>query len=251
MKIIIDGLTKKFCLSRGREHHVFSDINLTVDSGTLVVILGASGCGKSTLLSIIAGLGKASHGTILADGEVVDSPSPSRNLLFQNPSLLPWLTVSENIAFGCRIRGDIKNLDNRVSSLIKMIGLTTFTNAYPAELSVGMIQRVCLAIALLANPKLLLLDEPFSSLDTFKRQNLQQEVVRIWRQKGLTTIVVTHDIEEAIMLGQRIVLLGGAPCTIKKIYDINLPYPRDQKNADFFELRNNIIEELRNNYVET
>jgi ABC-type nitrate/sulfonate/bicarbonate transport system ATPase subunit len=251
LKIDIQGLGKTYCLSRGREHHVFSNINLTVEPGSMLVILGASGCGKSTLLNIIAGLRESSCGTIRADGEIVDGPSPLRNLLFQNPSLLPWLTVAENISFGCQVRGDKQNLANRVSNLIEMIGLTTFANAYPAELSVGMVQRVCLAIALLANPKLLLLDEPFSSLDTFKRHALQQEVVKIWQQRKLTTIVVTHDIDEGIMLGQRIVLLGGAPCTIKKIYDIKLPYPRDPKNHDFFELRNSIIEELKNNYVET
>ncbi len=210
----------------------------------MLVILGASGCGKSTLLNIITGLKRASCGVVMADGEVIDGPSPSRNLLFQKPCLLPWLTVSENIAFGCHIRGDEQNLENRVADLVQMIGLSHFAQAYPAELSVGMAQRVCLAIALLANPRLLLLDEPFSSLDTFKRHNLQHEVIKMWQQKNFTVIIVTHDIDEAITMGQSVVLMGGHPGTIKTTYDIDLTYPRDPQSTRFIDLRNSIIEEV-------
>jgi ABC-type nitrate/sulfonate/bicarbonate transport system ATPase subunit len=244
VKIEIKNLSQSYCLAHGRRHDVFADVNLTVESGSMVVILGASGCGKSTLLNIITGLKRPSCGLVMADGEIIDGPSPSRNLLFQNPSLLPWLTVTENIAFGCRIRGDEQNLENRVAELVRMIGLSHFANAYPAELSVGMAQRVCLAIALLADPKLLLLDEPFSSLDTFKRHNLQNEVIKIWQQKCLSVIIVTHDIDEAITMGQRVVLMGGHPGTITTISDVALPYPRDPKSAAFIELRNGIIEEV-------
>jgi len=130
------------------------------------------------------------------------------------------------------------------------MSLTAFANAYPAELSVGMTQRVSLASALLADPKLLLLDEPFSSLDTFKRQALQQEVIKMWQQRHITTIVVTHDIDEAIKLGQRIILMAGKPCTIHKIYDVNLTYPRDYENIEFLNLRASVINELSKNYVE-
>ncbi len=249
MKIQIKGLYKSIRLSNGRRHHIFSDLNLTIDPGSLTVILGESGCGKSTLLNMIAGLSRPCCGEILADGRPVKGPHPSRSLLFQNPSLLPWLTVKDNIAFGCRIRNDRHHLNQRVLHLIEMMGLTDFANAYPYELSVGMIQRAYLAITLLAHPKLLLLDEPFSSLDTFNRTHLQQEVVKIWQQKKFTVILITHDLDEAIALGQRVIFLGGHPCRPQNVYDIELPYPRDITSTVFTKFRNNIIAELRENYL--
>ena len=251
MKIEIKRLDKKFRLSGGREFPVFVGLDLTVESGSLVVILGASGCGKSTLLNMVAGLTMPSCGEIRADEKPINGPSPSRYLIFQNPSLLPWLTVADNIAFGCRIRGDRENLASRVMALVELIGLEGFANAYPAELSVGMVQRVCLAQALLDSPKLLLLDEPFSALDTFRRANLQHEVVNIWQQKRFTTILVTHDLDEALIIGRRIIFLGGHPCEVKDTYDINLPYPRDTSDIGFLKIRNRIIGELRENYADS
>ena len=244
MKIEIKRLDKKFRLSKGLEIPVFADFNLTVEPGSLLVILGASGCGKSTLLSMIAGLTAPSCGEIRANQQPIDGPSPSRYLLFQNPSLLPWLTVADNIAFGCRIRGDHNDLSGRVMDLVERTGLSGFADAYPAELSVGMVQRVCLAQALLNSPKLLLLDEPFTALDSFRRTSLQREVVKIWQQKRFTTILVTHDLDEAVTVGQRIIFLGGQPCRVRGTYDINLPYPRNTTSVDFFKIRNNIMGEL-------
>ena len=249
MKIEIKRLDKKFRLSGGRELPVFAGLDLTIESGRLVVILGASGCGKSTLLSMIAGLTMPSCGEILADQKLIAGPSPSRYLLFQNPSLLPWLTVADNISFGCRVRGDRKDLSRRVMDLIELTGLEGFANAYPAELSVGMTQRVCLAQAILDSPQLLLLDEPFSALDSFRRTSLQREVVKIWQQKRFTTILVTHDLDEAITIGQRIIFLGDHPCKVKGTYDIDLSYPRDTTDPDSFKIRNKIIRELQKNYT--
>ena len=251
MKIEIKNLYKYYRLSRGHELPIFADLDLTVESGSLVVLLGASGCGKSTLLTMIAGLTTPSCGEIWADGKAIDGPDPSRNLLFQTPGLLPWLTVADNIAFGCRIRGDTNDLPNRVNALIEMTGLVGFANAHPAELSIGMAQRACLAKALLDSPKLLLLDEPFSALDTFRRANLRREVVKIWQQKKFTTILVTHDLDEAIIIGQRIIFLGGHPCEVKDTYDIDLPYPRETTDAGFFKIRNKIVGELQKNYADS
>lgn len=229
---------------------VFANLNLVVEPGCFAVILGASGCGKSTLLDMLAGLTKPCQGTILADGREVTAPHPSRSLLFQHPSLLPWLTVADNVAFGCQVRGELDNLEQRVEEIIAMIGLQGFAGAYPAELSIGMAQRVCLARALLGQPRVLLMDEPFSSLDSFNRRNLQREVVNIWRRRHLTIVMVTHDLEEAVLLGQQIIFLGGHPGKVRKIYDVALPYPRDMGSEDFFKLRNKIIGELRHNYAD-
>ncbi|HFQ80882.1 MAG TPA: ABC transporter ATP-binding protein [Desulfobacterales bacterium] len=250
MKIEIKGVSKDLPMVVGGYVPVFANLNLMVEPGSFVVVLGASGCGKSTLLDMLAGLTKPCRGTILIDGHELTAPHPSRSLLFQHPSLLPWLTVTENVAFGCQVRGEVNNLEQRVEEIIAMIGLRDFAGAYPAELSLGMAQRVCLARALLGQPRVLLMDEPFSSLDSFNRRNLQREVVNIWQRRHLTIVMVTHDLEEAVLLGQRIIFLGGHPGKVRQTYDIDLPYPRDMGSEDFFKLRNEIIEELRHNYAD-
>lgn len=250
MKIEVKDVSKDLSMVGGGYVPVFANLNLTVEPGSFVVILGASGCGKSTLLGMLAGLTMPCRGTILADGREVTVPHPSRSLLFQHPSLLPWLTVADNVAFGCQVRGEVDDLEQRVEEIIAMIGLQGFAGAYPAELSIGMAQRVCLARALLGQPQVLLMDEPFSSLDSFNRRNLQREVVNIWRRRHLTIVMVTHDLEEAVLLGQRIIFLGGHPGKVRKTYDVALPYPRDMGSEDFFKLRNKIIGELRHNYAD-
>lgn len=245
MKIEIQSLDKTYQLSHNQQLTLFSGLNLTIASGSFTVIIGESGCGKSTLLNLIAGLSQPTSGQVLADDREVVAPSPERTLIFQKPSLLPWLTVRENIAFGCTVRGDKKQLRERTQKYINLVGLNGFENIHPSELSVGMAQRVSLARALMAEVKVLLLDEPFGSLDTFNRSRLQGELIQIWQERRFTTILVTHDIDEALAVGQKIIFLGGRPCSVQSIYDIDLPYPRDISSHDFFQVRSKTIKELQ------
>lgn len=245
MKIEIQNLYKDYQLSHNHQLSVFSDLNITIASGSFTVIIGESGCGKSTLLNLIAGLTQPSSGVILANGCEVTAPSPERTLLFQKPSLLPWLTVRENIAFGATVRGDKKNIKERIQKYINLVGLNGFEESHPSELSVGMSQRVSLARSLMAKVEVMLLDEPFGSLDTFNRSRLQNELIQIWKERQFTIILVTHDIDEALAVGQKIIFLGGRPCSVQSIYDIDLPYPRDISSNDFFQVRSKTIKELQ------
>ena len=210
-----------------------------------MAILGESGCGKSTLLNLLSSLIMPTSGEILVDSKPVSGPSPDRSLLFQHSNLLPWLTVADNIVFGCRLRGDLENLEEKLAESITMIGLDGFADRYPVELSVGMAQRVCLARALIGQPKALLLDEPFGSLDIFTRIRLQNELIQIWQQRPFTGILVTHDIDEALIVAQKIIILGGHPATAKSVYTVDLPYPRDISSLSFFEARRQILHQLR------
>lgn len=245
LKIEASGLCQSFPLTRGRSHAVLAGVSLVVERGSFTVILGESGCGKSTLLNLLAGLVMPTSGQIQANGKLVVGPSPDRSILFQQPSLLPWLTVAENIAFGCRLRGELDSLPGRVEDLMKMIGLVGFEDRHPAELSVGMAQRVCLARALIGQPKTLLLDEPFGALDIFNRTRLQNELIKIWQQRPFTAILVTHDIDEALVVAEKIIVLGGRPATAQKVYDVDLAYPRDIASHAFLEARSQLLHQLR------
>jgi ABC-type nitrate/sulfonate/bicarbonate transport system ATPase subunit len=245
LKIAINQLTQAFPLSRATNLSVLAGINLQIAAGCFTVILGESGCGKSTLLNLVAGLLPPTAGEILADGQRVSGPGPERSILFQQPSLLPWLTVADNIAFGCRLRGEMEDLPGRVEQLIRMIGLQGFADRYPAELSLGMAQRVCLARALIGKPKALLLDEPFGALDICNRIRLQSELLRIWQRERFTALLVTHDIDEALVVGQQIVVLGGRPTTILSAHAVDLPYPRDITSPSFFATRRLLLQELQ------
>ncbi len=186
-----------------------------------------------------------SSGQIQANGKTVIGPAPDRSILFQQPSLLPWLTVAENIAFGCRLRGELDTLKGKVEGLMQMIGLVGFEDRHPVELSVGMAQRVCLARALIGQPKALLLDEPFGALDIFNRTRLQNELIKIWQQRPFTAILVTHDIDEALVVAEKIIILGGRPATALSVYDVDLAYPRDIASQSFFEARSQVLHQLR------
>ncbi|MBU2510969.1 ABC transporter ATP-binding protein [bacterium] len=244
-KIRINDVSKQFNLSGKNRVTTLKGINLSISEGSFVVILGRSGCGKSTLLNILAGIISASEGEVFIDGQKVMGTHPSRSILFQEPSLLPWLTVEENISFGCRIRDDLNNLDERVQQYINMINLNGFERHLPSELSVGMSQRVCLARAFIGNPDILLMDEPFGALDTFTRGILQEELVSIWKRQGFTVIFVTHDIEEAILLGTRVVLMGDVPGRIIDVFDVDLPYPKDTLDDSFLQIKKAIMEKFR------
>ncbi len=245
MKIFIKNISKTFRLPKEKQLTVLKDINLSVAQGDFVVILGKTGCGKSTLLKIIAGLEFPDSGEIRIDSERIKGPHPSRAIVFQQPTLLPWLNVAENIGFGCKIRGDLQNLNPRIARFMDLMELSGFETCHPPELSVGMAHRVSLARAFIGKPDILLMDEPFSALDTLSRTRLQGELINIWHQENFTVVFVTHDLEEAVVLGNKIVLLGGEPTGIKEMCDIDLNYPRDITDHSFNQARTEILHHFK------
>jgi ABC-type nitrate/sulfonate/bicarbonate transport system ATPase subunit len=249
LKIQIEQITKTYKKSKTSDHIVLKDISFSIEHGDFVIILGESGCGKTTLLNLLAGLELSSSGKILVDGREITGLHPSRSLLFQQPTLIPWLTVKENVAYGCRLRGDTENLDYRVNQFLEIMGIAGFSDAKPNQLSLGMAQRACLARALVGHPDVLLLDEPFASLDTFTQAHIQEELVNLWLSEQFTAVFVTHDIDEAIRLGNRIILLAGEPANITDIFEITLPYPRDRNNPKFKEIRVKILDRFKNSYL--
>ncbi|MCP3942295.1 MAG: ABC transporter ATP-binding protein [Desulfobacteraceae bacterium] len=249
MKIDLEKITKTYSRPDKTDHIVLKDISFSIENGDFVVILGESGCGKTTLLNLLAGLEEPSSGTISVNGQKIKGIHPSRSILFQQPALIPWLNVMENVAYGCKIRGDTKKLDYRANQFLEIMGLAAFTESKPDQLSLGMAQRVCLARALVGHPKALLLDEPFASLDTFTQAHIQEELVNLWLSEQFTAVFVTHDIDEAIRLGNKIILLGGNPANITDSFEINEKYPRDQNHPRFKEIRVKILERFKNAYM--
>ena len=207
---------------------VLQNINLQVSQNEFVCIVGASGCGKSTLLKIIAGLINPTSGQVFVDGEVVLGPGPDRGMIFQNYSLFPWLTVADNIGFGLQLRSLSKAEKNeRIHYFLEVVGLRKFAQAYPKELSGGMRQRVAIARSLANEPEVLLMDEPFGALDAQTKEQMQQFLLKLWQQTHTTILMITHDVEEAIFLSQRIYIMTAHPGKIKEEIEINLPLVRD------------------------
>lgn len=237
----IEDLNKTFC-ENDRDLAVLNDINLSVENGEFITILGSSGCGKSTLLRIIAGLEREYSGTVLLDGEPIIKPSLEKGFVFQDHRLLPWLNISENIGFG--IPDLQKDKEETIEKYINLVGLNGFEKAYPAQLSGGMSQRAAIARALSNHPKILLMDEPFGALDAMTRINMQEEILRIWEQERTTIIMVTHDIDEAVYLGDRVVVLTNRPGKIRNIVDVNLGRPRDRVSNDFIYEKKKIYYEF-------
>ncbi len=249
MEIEFENVSKIYHSSDGSHKTVLRDISFSINKGDFVVILGESGCGKTTLLNMLAGFEMPTSGRILAGGQQIRGIHPSRSMLFQQPALIPWLDVKKNVGYGCRLRGDLENLDYRVNQFIEIIGLSGFEKARPEELSLGMAQRVCIARALVGHPAVLIMDEPFASLDTFTRAHIQEELVNIWLSEKFTSVFVTHDIEEAIFLGNKIILLGGYPVGIQEIFTIDDKYPRDFNSPEFSAHRKNILKKFKKSYV--
>ena len=206
------------------------------------MVLGRSGCGKSTLLNIMGGMIPPSQGRVTFHGEAITKPDPSRILLTQQPTLLPWLTVHENVAFGCRLRKEVDDLEGRVHRSLEMVHLCGYEGYLPSQLSVGMQQRVCMARALVGNPSVLMLDEPFGALDTVTRSRLHHEVIEIRRKNPeITLVFVTHDIDEALALASRVVVLGGDPGHILADFSVASRYPRDPASPELRHLKESII----------
>src|SRR6266853_1123237 len=219
-------------------------VSLFVSAGELVSIVGPSGCGKSTLLRLIAGLAVATEGELLVGDEPITAPSAERGLVFQDPNLFPWLTVRRNIEAGLVARGLLHDRRDEVEEFMRLVGLATFAKAYPHHLSGGMAQRVALARALINHPKVLLLDEPLGALDAFTRMRMQDEVLRLWENRRTTMLLVTHDIDEAIYMSDRILIMTPAPGRIDREIDIELVRPRDRTSESFLRFRSEILEHL-------
>jgi ABC-type nitrate/sulfonate/bicarbonate transport system ATPase subunit len=241
-KLTIRGLNMIFELPDKRVP-VLESVDLDVNDGEFVAILGPSGCGKTTLLNIVGGFIQPSSGEVTIDGERVDGPDARRIFVFQERGVFPWLTVSGNIGFGLT-RLPKPEQQRRIAHYVKLVGLTGFENAYPDELSGGMKQRVEVARALAVNPDMLYLDEPFGALDSITRLIMRGELLRIWEAEKKTILFVTHDIEEAIQLADRVVVMSTRPATIRRIVDIDIAHPRDLSSKRYLELRDMIFGEI-------
>lgn len=220
------------------------DISLTVRRGEFLSIIGPSGCGKTTLLRLIAGLDLPEAGTLLLNGEAISGPDPHRGYVFQQGSLFPWLTIEKNIASGLKARGVYKSRKSEVADYISLVGLDGFEKSYPHQISGGMAQRVAIARALINDPEALLLDEPMGALDSFTRADIQDKLLELWKRKETTMILVTHDVDEAVYLSNRIVIMTPRPGKISEILNVGLSHPRDRGSIEFLELRRIILEKL-------
>jgi NitT/TauT family transport system ATP-binding protein len=227
----------------GKSTHVLNDISLQVGDGEFVCLLGPSGCGKSTLLNAMAGFLSPTNGEIKVSGEVVRKPDPRRIFVFQERGVFPWLTVEGNIGFGLSKLPRAER-EQRIAHYVKMVGLGGFEKTYPQELSGGMKQRLEVARALAVNPDMLLLDEPFGALDSITRLIMRGELLRIWEAERKTIVFVTHDIDEAVQLADRVVVMSARPAIIQQIVNIDIAHPRDISSPRYLELRDGIFQQI-------
>lgn len=226
-----------------RELTVLEHVNLDVYEGEFVCLLGPSGCGKSTLLNVVGGFLEPTSGEVHFRGEKVNGPDPRRIFVFQERGVFPWLTVEGNIAFGLFRLSEAQRRE-RVAHYVKLVGLTGFEQAWPHELSGGMKQRVEVARALAANPEVLYLDEPFGALDSITRHSMRSELLRLWEAERKTVLFVTHDIEEALQLADRVVVMSAKPGKVRRIVEVDVPRPRDISSARYLELRDSLLGEI-------
>ncbi|MGJ3246249.1 MAG: ABC transporter ATP-binding protein [Elainellaceae cyanobacterium] len=248
MHLEVSHLYKQFETRQG-PLVALKDINLHVETGEFVCVVGASGSGKSTLLRLVAGLDLPTAGTIAVDGVLVIGPGADRGMVFQRYTLYPWMTVADNVGFGLKLRGVPKAIRReQVSYYLDVVGLTQFAASHPKELSGGMKQRVAIARALASQPKVLLMDEPFGALDVQTKEAMQQFLLQIWRRTNTTILMITHDVDEAVFLAQRIYTLSARPGTVQRETSICLPVDRDyhiRRQADFQDYREEITDLLR------
>lgn len=242
--ISVEGVVKRFPQKNAEDVIALSGVDLKIEPGEFVALIGPSGCGKSTLLRLIAGLNQPDEGKLLMDGDLITAPGYERGLVFQNPMLFPWLDIHDNIAFGLKSRKVYQEEKENVETFINMVGLGGFGKSYPHHLSGGMAQRVALARALVNNPKVLLLDEPLGALDAFTRMNMQDEILRLWKERKTTMVMVTHDVDEAVYLADRVVVMTPRPAKIEKIIDVHLNRPRARSDRSFLDIRSQILKIL-------
>jgi NitT/TauT family transport system ATP-binding protein len=243
MTLIIDHLSKQFVKNGKETVDSLLDINVEIRDGEFICILGPSGCGKTTLLRIIAGLESPTSGQVLIDGTAIERPNPKLGMIFQDYSLYPWRTVNENIAFGLELRGVGKVERDKIGDeYLELAGLAGFGNSYPYELSGGMRQRVAVVRALAVDPVVLLMDEPFGALDAQTRNRLQHDLLEIWDKTKKTILFVTHSVDEAVFLADRIVVLTPRPGHVCEIIDVDHLRPRDRTSVEFAKVRRHVLD---------
>ena len=241
----LDNVSKSFAkVEKDEITHALSSISLEMKSGEFISLVGTSGCGKSTILRLIAGLITPTVGTLSVNDKEITGPAPDRGMVFQRPTLFPWLTVEKNIGFSLKMQNKLKGNEQRVDHMLDLIGLKNFKDDYPGQLSGGMAQRVALVRTLINEPPILLLDEPLGALDAFTSMNMQDEILSAWRGRNQLAVMVTHDVDEAIYMGTRVIVMEPSPGRIKADIPIKLDYPRNRSSAQFIEYRNQILEML-------
>ena len=252
-EIEISGVTQEFEKKDGK-FLALDTVNLNVEQNEFICVVGPSGCGKTTLLNIIAGLCKPTTGTVKVRGELVTGPGKGKGVVFQQYALYPWLTVEKNVEFGMRMKGVPKAERAEIAKkYIDLVGLSKFAKAYPKELSGGMKQRVAIARAYATAPEVLLMDEPFGALDAQTRAQLQENLLKTWEQERKTCFFITHDVEEAVLLATKIIIMSAGPGHITEIVPVTLPYPRTQQTkltSEFNELKNKIWNKVYREYLE-
>jgi len=243
-EVTVRDLSKSFTLN-GQRLNVLRDLQLDVQGGESLAIVGPSGCGKTTLLRVLAGLESPDKGEVLIDGDPVQGVGTERAIIFQEPRLLPWLTVLGNVSFGLQVRGTPRDsAEARARHYIRLVGLAEFENAFPRQLSGGMAQRVGIARALTVQPEILLLDEPLGALDAMTKLTMQEELARIWREEKVTMVLVTHDLEEAIYLADRVLVLPKEKGAVPRLIEIDIPRPRDRNEGSFVAMRRRLMAEF-------
>lgn len=241
----LDNVSKVFAKVESDEvTHALYNVNATMESGEFISLVGPSGCGKSTILRLVAGLIMPTLGKVTVDGKEIEGSEPNRGMVFQKPTLFPWLTVERNIAFSLEMQGKLKGNEDKVERMLKVIGLERFKDDYPAQLSGGMAQRVALVRSLINEPEILLLDEPLGALDAFTRMNMQDEILSMWADTKQLALMVTHDVDEAIYMGTRVLVMDANPGRIVANIKIDEAFPRDRSSAQFVEYRNEILNKL-------
>ena len=232
-KLVVEGVSKQF-IGRSGKVHALDNVSLTIKEGEFVCLLGPSGCGKSTLLNIIAGLDSPDSGQVLADGKKITGPGRERMVMFQESALYPWLDALGNVMYGLKLKPNLTKVDRKKVAMfyLTLVGLEKFVHAHIHELSGGMKQRVALARALAPNPRVLLMDEPFAALDAMTREQLYGDIQRIWGKHRKTIVFVTHNVREAVCLGDRVILLSRSPGRIQEQFEIPLPRPREMNSQD-------------------
>lgn len=244
-ELIFKNVYKSFLRTDSDEiTNALSDISFSAKSGEFVSIVGPSGCGKSTILRLISGLTYPTRGEILLDNKPVEGTSSERSMVFQSHNLFPWLTVGENVAFSGTLKENKEVDESEVDRLLKKVGLYEFKNLYPSSLSGGMAQRVSLIRTMVNKPEVFLLDEPLGALDAFTRMNMQDEILNIWKEENNISIMVTHDVDEAIYMSSKVIIMEPRPGRIKKILPIEMEYKRDRTTKEFTEYRNEILKTL-------
>lgn len=240
-KVQVNGLSKSF-----GELEVLKDVSFHIEKGEFVCIVGPTGCGKTTFLNLLTKLIEPTSGEILIDGEPADPNKHNLAFVFQEPSALPWKTAEENIRYGLELKKHPKAfIDSQTKKIMGLLGLEKYRKSYPHEMSVSMEQRVVIGRAFAMNPDLLLMDEPYGQMDIKMRYYLEDEVIRLWKETGSTVVFITHNLEEAVYLARRILILTNKPATVKTEMEVNLPYPRDVASREFVEIRKRVTDMIK------